>query len=552
MLASASPSRLLTAAFLILLLCLAAYIRVAGADLYYFSPDELNHIELAQGKTAGEVLRFSLFETHPPLGHLLRHYWMQISDAPWFIRSLSLSFGLALIPVYYLIGLRLGGRWAGMCSAALIAFSHACIIQSYVIRNYIIFLFFLSLAFYAYLRWRQERTTPWLISYTILGCLSDLTHFSGIFAIFCIASAECCLMLRPGYAARRIMVRWAAANLCVAGVTLAAIYFWQPLLSQSKAQMMDAMHPLFSQQNPLYPLLVVDYLFIYRASAIHAICLFTVVAGGLYIAASRLPGAGFYCALACFSLALGWALAASGIYPAGGNRYSLWLLPLMLPPAGCALALLCGRLRPLAPEWGIAALLLLCGWASYSPVTRFGDLYEYMITRRDLSDYTHYLRALDASHLIIAGRSDAFLISYPPAENFYHFYAVPGIGSNLTVMQNYAQAKLMFKPYAYNYTPDDLVTFVADAEAEGKLRGISSLVFTSTRWSRGTTIGLMLCPALNKTVVTFPPSPDFQALSREAVDRIPAIALIVSRQDFLHELAAPGGKARACLGRPAD
>jgi hypothetical protein len=532
----------------------AAFIRIKHADLYSYSPDEINHIEMAKGHSLSEVLRFSLTETHPPLGNVLRHYWIMISDTPEFMRSLSLLFGLALIPLYYLIGTHLGGRWAGLSSATLAAFSSGSIIQSYVVRNYSIFLFLLSLGVYVYLLWRENRRFSLLLAYICLGCLAVLTHFSGLFAIFCIAATEslCLLYARAPW---RTLVQWIIANLCIASVGLAVMHIWQPLLSYTRLEMSRLMHDLYVMQGPLYPLLAIDYLFFYRTDAFYSVLLFTLVMASIGISAWRIPAIRFYALLAGVSLLLGWGLAISEIYPAGGNRYSLWLLPFLVPSVACGLGFLLQRFKPLLPNWAIGTMLFLCATATYDEQARFDDKYEYMIHPKELSDFKNYLKALDASHLIIAGRSDAFLINYPNEQNLYRFYTMPRNDEQgnftegmLTALLPFSHAQLLFKPYAYHYTAEDLIAIVADANAKKLLEGINTLVFTSTRWSRKTTLDLVLCANLDKTVLTFPKEwKDHSLTKQELFDYDFPIVLEISKQDFLNELAARNGKARSCL-----
>jgi hypothetical protein len=72
-------SRAFCAAWLLLLIIVAFYIRVCGADIYHPNFDEMMHIDIAEGNTLGEVLRFSLHEAHPPLGHILLHTWLTVA-----------------------------------------------------------------------------------------------------------------------------------------------------------------------------------------------------------------------------------------------------------------------------------------------------------------------------------------------------------------------------------------------------------------------------------------------------------------------------------------
>ena len=130
------PSRIFIFLWLCVLLGIAVFIRIDGAERYDYHVDEVMHVDIAKGDTIGEVLRYSLYETHPPLGHIVRHYWLQLSDAFWFQRILSLLFGLATILLYYRIGAFIRTPFTGMCLAVFAAFSSGLVIQSYVIRNY--------------------------------------------------------------------------------------------------------------------------------------------------------------------------------------------------------------------------------------------------------------------------------------------------------------------------------------------------------------------------------------------------------------------------------
>ena len=92
-------------AWLALLIILSVFLRVHGAGEYYYNADDMQHIEIAKGRHHSKrCCSIRSMKTHPPLGHILRHYWLMLGDTPWFVRSFSLLFGITLIPLYYQIG----------------------------------------------------------------------------------------------------------------------------------------------------------------------------------------------------------------------------------------------------------------------------------------------------------------------------------------------------------------------------------------------------------------------------------------------------------------
>src|SRR5262249_17313565 len=147
------------------------------------------------------------------------YFWLMISDNPAWVRGESLFFALLSIPLYYFIGKRLNGELTGIFAAALLAFSHASILESSVVRNYTAFLFFLSASFYFYLLLREENSRGRLAAYAIFGLCACLTHFSGIFAFAVIGACEMLRLLCTKAGAQTFM-RWIAANAIIALGTL--------------------------------------------------------------------------------------------------------------------------------------------------------------------------------------------------------------------------------------------------------------------------------------------------------------------------------------------
>ena len=56
------------------ILVMAVVVRATGLAAYYFSPDDLLHLEIASGRDLSEVLANGAEHMHPPLILVLLHY----------------------------------------------------------------------------------------------------------------------------------------------------------------------------------------------------------------------------------------------------------------------------------------------------------------------------------------------------------------------------------------------------------------------------------------------------------------------------------------------
>ena len=89
-------------------------------------------------------------DQHPPLYYLLLHYWIALNgDTPYDVRMLSVLFGVAAIPVIYLIGKRISGPALGLAAAMLLALSPFHIRFAQETRMYTLLTFNAAVAIYA-------------------------------------------------------------------------------------------------------------------------------------------------------------------------------------------------------------------------------------------------------------------------------------------------------------------------------------------------------------------------------------------------------------------
>jgi hypothetical protein len=168
--------------WLLILILVGTWVRFQTLEQYFYGNDEAMHIEISAGENLQEVWQFSRYETHPPLGHFIRYYWMKISHNPTWVRSMGILSDALLVILYFFIGKRFG-TGVGIAASFLAAFSSAFISLARVVRNYSIFALFEAACFYFYLRYCENKQTKWLVLYIIFGCAAVSTHFGGIIPI---------------------------------------------------------------------------------------------------------------------------------------------------------------------------------------------------------------------------------------------------------------------------------------------------------------------------------------------------------------------------------
>ncbi len=549
---------LLSTRFIVLwiatLVVIFAYISVHGMGHYYYNPDELSDIAIAKGTTLKEVLQFSLYEAHPPLGQILRHYWMMISDNIWFVRSFSLIFAVALVPLYYKLGTFLNGQLTGLCCSALIAFSHGCITQDFLVRNYTLFLFLLSLSFYFYLQWHKQHTSRLLLSYSCFAALAVLTHFSGIFAICSIASYEMgsLYLHKEGNSDK---IRWLLANSIIAIIMCTSYYFWRDanaalnVFSSFSHSLLPNTYLLVA--TALYPLFVSYYILPSHGAAVLIIpmLVLTIFRKGVH------P----FFFLVCIAIGLGMGLVFTGKYPFLTSRHSLWVLPFIVTTAGWTVADFlqwcadqCSKEFKFSRLKIMAITVLIGGCACYSPAERFaetGDLgyyldqgeywkeYNHQVSKEELLKIRNYLSTLDTTHIILTGGKLFPLV--PPDKNLYNYYGeytANTLGSVGVIP--YYHTRILFSTSYYPLQLTKMLQKTGDA---------NTLVFMEMSWAPTFDVSeLILCPTLDKKIITFPPQAKNHVITREELKNTPVVLLEISKQKFFEQAVSPTGKAHKC------
>ena len=146
------------------------YISVSHVD----DPDLATAIRLQRGPNWNLV----------PVYYSLQYWWGNyITDDIAGIRMLSILFGMAAIPLMYLLGARLFGRTGGLVAALLLALSPTHIYQAQELRNYPVSMFFAALSGYTFWRLAHAPRPRWWLANTAANILLCWTHLFGVFLL---------------------------------------------------------------------------------------------------------------------------------------------------------------------------------------------------------------------------------------------------------------------------------------------------------------------------------------------------------------------------------
>lgn len=208
----------------VLIIC-GFWIRFSGAIAYSFHTDELIHSFIAHGSNLIDVFNRGLNETHPPLGHFIRHFVFFINDDILASRITLIIFNLVTILFAYLIGKKISpNSYYSLFMAAMVSFSNLAVIYSVSIRNYSFFTLFAVVAYYYFVCYQktEEKKDFWL--YIVFSFLACFTHSSAfVFTFILSLSLILNLLSKKKY---KQIIRFAAAHLLHLAALVFLYYFY--------------------------------------------------------------------------------------------------------------------------------------------------------------------------------------------------------------------------------------------------------------------------------------------------------------------------------------
>lgn len=189
------PSERISLAILAALTALAAALRLPQLSAQSFWFDEAATWSQVRGSFL-DMLVGTVSDNYPPLYNTVTWLFVQaFGQAEWVIRLPAALFGIALVPMIYLLGARVGGRTAGLLAALLIALSAFHVWYSLEARMYSLLALTACACAWALLRDAERQSRGNGLALVGIGLALLLSHPYG--ALDWVAVSAAALLLLP-------------------------------------------------------------------------------------------------------------------------------------------------------------------------------------------------------------------------------------------------------------------------------------------------------------------------------------------------------------------
>jgi len=154
-----------------------------------------------------------------PVYHVMQYYWARlVSDSVVGIRWLSILFGMLAIPLLYVFGRALYGRWSGLLAALCLALSPFQIFHAQGIRYYSLMALLGLISAYAFFKVVQQGGVKWWAINIGANALLMWTHLLGVLLLV----PEGCFLVLCRFRKARSIVLWAGIHVLL----LAPVVAW--------------------------------------------------------------------------------------------------------------------------------------------------------------------------------------------------------------------------------------------------------------------------------------------------------------------------------------
>jgi mannosyltransferase len=292
-------------------------------------------------------------ETNMVFYYLLLRLWVKLGTSEVFVRTMSVVFSVATVPLLYAVGERLFGRKAGLLAAWLLALNAFHIHYAQEARAYALVVLMGTVATYLLVRnIQQPERATWLL----YGAFLALSVYSHLFAVFLVAAHAACLLCLPRRAIPwRGMLYSAVCFVCLTlpAVVLALMTTYDPLnwVPRTDWPIVRSYLELNAGNGGLV-LLILDGIILF---------VFILMMGRHWLHNGRtLENWGGAVVLSWFLVPFFLTLAVSAFRPIFVPRFLLFTLPGFLLALSAALT----RIRPRLLAWVLGIGISLLGLAA--------------------------------------------------------------------------------------------------------------------------------------------------------------------------------------------
>ncbi|MHC5063522.1 MAG: glycosyltransferase family 39 protein, partial [Planctomycetota bacterium] len=331
-----------------------------GLGEFWLNPDEGIYYSAVTLESWEGIKQELIGNAHPPLFYLLlRAMGVFGTDFLW-LRIPSLIFGCLAIHGMYLAGKAYAGTLAGLVGALFMALMPSAILQSQIIRPYMILLAFVLYSLTYLGRYLGGGSRRNLYGYAGFFLLAILTHYSAFLVLGILGISLGVMTLSKQLEKQQVRDLLIASSLPAVAVVLLYFLHIRPSLQGSdlQAQALDTWMSSFmiadGEQAWQGTQGLMRYLFGFRQAG----TVFLILVVGLFFAIDRKRSQLYTMPLAAFAVAL--LFSFMGQYPFGDSRHSLYLVPFLILPMAFGISQVFSMGRVPA---AIAGLVLACLFA---------------------------------------------------------------------------------------------------------------------------------------------------------------------------------------------
>ena len=177
----ADPSAVLkSSACLWIVVVLGGALRLYGLEFQSLWHDEGLQYHVAANNSFGELFDQTR-SFHPPLSFMVNHLFLMLGGSDFFLRLPSALFGIASLPVLYVVAKEVTSEREALCAVFVLAISPFHVWYSQEARMYSQLLFLSLLSTMLLLQALREGKARWWILYVLVGAAGMYSHiFMGL------------------------------------------------------------------------------------------------------------------------------------------------------------------------------------------------------------------------------------------------------------------------------------------------------------------------------------------------------------------------------------
>ena len=167
-----------------IVIALAAALRFPTLSVQSFWDDEGYTVGLVRMSLRGMLREIPTSESTPPPYYVIAWLWTHVfGHNEWGLRSLSAFFGIALVPVAYLIARDLSSRRAGLIAALLVAVNPLLIWYSQEARVYALLALLGGLSMLTFFRALNSGGSWSIFAWCVVASIALCTHYFSLFLL---------------------------------------------------------------------------------------------------------------------------------------------------------------------------------------------------------------------------------------------------------------------------------------------------------------------------------------------------------------------------------